>query len=226
MPTQFQHAAVREKQKVLFNEIVNDVYLEHLRAECGALDCTMPIKLQTTPRAGNTKRSFTLADGRHKPSEVLSDGEQGAIALADFLTEVGTNPTAAGIVFDDPVTSLDLPRREKIAARLVAEAQRRQVIVFTHDLVFVNQLYKAADDSGIAYEAHRVDRSVDGRPGEVSLNDPVGVSKFYDTTEQAKKYRDEARRSAGASRDDAIRKGWARCVGPSRKRSQRSYSRG
>ncbi len=198
---------VTEKQRQLFEEIVNDGYRERLRDECEALDCTMPIELQTTPRAGDTRRSFTIADGRHRPSEILSDGEQRAIALADFLTEVGINPTAAGIVLDDPVTSLDLERRERIAIRLVSEAQHRQVIVFTHDLVFVNQLYKAADDAGAEYQAHRIERSADGRPGEVSLHDPVGTSKFYDTTERAKQYLREAREATGTARDDAIRKG-------------------
>lgn len=198
---------VTEKQRQLFEEIVNDRYRVRLRDECEALDCTMPIELQTTPRAGDTRRSFTIADGRHRPTEILSDGEQRGIALADFLTEVGVNPSAAGIVLDDPVTSLDLERRERIAARLVSEAQRRQVIVFTHDLVFVNQLYKAADDADIEYEAHRIERSADGRPGEVSLRDPVGTSKFYDTTERARQYLREAREATGAARDDAIRKG-------------------
>lgn len=198
---------VTEKQRALFQEIVNDGYRERLRAECAALDCIMPIELQTTPRAGDTRRSFTIADGRHRPSEILSEGEQRGIALADFLTEVGINPAAAGIVLDDPVTSLDLERRERIAARLVAEAQRRQVVVFTHDLVFVNQLYKAADDTDTEYEAHRIERSADGRPGEVSLRDPVGTSKFYDTTDRAKQYLREARDATGAARDDAIRKG-------------------
>lgn len=198
---------VTEKQKELFQKIVNDGYRDRLRTECEALDCIMPIELQTTPRAGDTRRSFTIAAGRHKPSEILSEGEQRGIALADFLTEVGVNPAAAGIVLDDPVTSLDLQRRARIAARLVTEAQRRQVIVFTHDLVFVNQLYKAADDASIDYEAHRIERSADGRPGEVSLRDPVGVSKFYDTTERAKHYLADARQMAGATRDDSIRKG-------------------
>jgi energy-coupling factor transporter ATP-binding protein EcfA2 len=203
----FNTRHVTEKQRQLFDEIVNDEYRERLRDECEALDCNMPIELQTTPRAGDTRRSFTISDGRHPPSEILSDGEQRGIALADFLAEVGVNPSAAGIVLDDPVTSLDLERRERIAARLVSEAQRRQVIVFTHDLVFVNQLYKAADDADIAYEAHRIERSADGRPGEVTLRDPVGTSKFYDTTERAKQYVREAHEATGAARDDAIRKG-------------------
>jgi hypothetical protein len=41
-----------------------------------------------------------------------------------------------GIVFDDPVSSLDHMRREQIARRLAREAKVRQVNVFTHDLAF------------------------------------------------------------------------------------------
>jgi wobble nucleotide-excising tRNase len=61
--------------------------------------------------------------GGHRPDKILSEGEQRAVALADFLTEVGLNPSSAGIVLDDPVTSQDHYRKDRIARRLVAEAK-------------------------------------------------------------------------------------------------------
>lgn len=198
---------ITEKQKELFNKIINEGYRARLSDECEALDCELPIEMQTTPRAGETKRSFTIAGSRHRLSEVLSEGEQRAIALADFLTEVGLNPASAGIVLDDPVTSQDHERKARIAARLVKEASDRQVIVFTHDLVFANQLFKAADDADMQYDAHRIERNADGQPGEVSLRDPVGTSKFYDTTERAKQFLAAAKATKGSARDDNIRKG-------------------
>jgi hypothetical protein len=76
---------------------------------------------------------------------VLSEGEQTCVALAAFITELATAPHQSALVFDDPVSSLDHLWRGKVAERLVAEAAVRQIIVFTHDLIFVNDLKDSAD---------------------------------------------------------------------------------
>lgn len=86
-----------------------------------------------------------------KPSaavgQVLSEGEHRCVALAAFMAELATTENKSGIVFDDPVSSLDHMHREAVAKRLVAEAAHRQVIVFTHDLAFLFELNRAADDA-------------------------------------------------------------------------------
>ena len=71
---------------------------------------------------------------------ILSEGERTCVALAAFLTDSATAPHWSGFVFDDPVSSLDHRWRKKVAERLVQEAKNRQIVVFTHDLVFVNDL--------------------------------------------------------------------------------------
>ena len=68
--------------------------------------------------------------------QILSEGEQRAIALGAFLAELSLADHSCGIVFDDPVSSLDHGRRQHVARRLVEEAKKRQVIVFTHDTSF------------------------------------------------------------------------------------------
>ncbi|QCF27405.1 AAA family ATPase [Hydrocarboniclastica marina] len=87
---------------------------------------------------------------RRKPTatvgQVLSEGEHRCVALAAFMAELVTTANKSGIVFDDPVSSLDHMHREAVAKRLVAEAAHRQVIVFTHDLAFLFELNRAADD--------------------------------------------------------------------------------
>ena len=75
-----------------------------------------------------------------KVQDVLSEGERTCVALAAFMTELATATHRSALVFDDPVSSMDHRWRKKVAERLVAEASQRQVIVFTHDLVFVNDL--------------------------------------------------------------------------------------
>jgi wobble nucleotide-excising tRNase len=60
------------------------------------------------------------------------------------MTELATAAHLSALVFDDPVSSLDHRWRKKVAERLVGEAAQRQVIAFTHDLVFVNDLLDLA----------------------------------------------------------------------------------
>lgn len=71
---------------------------------------------------------------------VLSEGEQKVIALANFLSECTVDNRINSIVFDDPVTSLDQDYREAIASTLVDLSFNRQVIVLTHDLYFLRLL--------------------------------------------------------------------------------------
>lgn len=60
------------------------------------------------------------------------------------------NGGKGGIVFDDPVSSLDHRRRERVAKRLAAEAVQRQVIIFTHDIYFLCLLEEEAKRVGAA----------------------------------------------------------------------------
>lgn len=78
-------------------------------------------------------------------SEVLSEGEQRALALACFLAELSEIGANHGIIVDDPVSSLDHTRMEAVARRLAEEAGKgRQVIVFTHSIVFHQMLLSEA----------------------------------------------------------------------------------
>ena len=84
-----------------------------------------------------------------KKSEILSEGEQRAVALAGFLTEVNEVDIGHSIIFDDPVSSLDLVRKNQIAKRLVEEAKNRQVIIFTHDHSFLLALQHHCDAKNV-----------------------------------------------------------------------------
>lgn len=70
-------------------------------------------------------------------SDVLSEGEQRALALSCFLAELTEVGAKHSIIIDDPVSSLDHSRVEAVAKRLVVEAiAGRQVIIFTHNIMF------------------------------------------------------------------------------------------
>lgn len=83
------------------------------------------------------------------PSDVLSEGEQTCVALAGFLAELETTNNGSSIVLDDPVSSLDHYYRLRVARKLVDVAKQRQVIVFTHDIVFLLMLTRYARKSGV-----------------------------------------------------------------------------
>lgn len=89
---------------------------------------------------------------------VLSEGEQTALGLAGFFTEAIFDQSKSAIIFDDPVTSLDHVRRDKVAERLAQLAQDRQVVIFTHDVAFTGDLAAAAEREGIALTERAVER--------------------------------------------------------------------
>ena len=93
-----------EKESELFATVIAKDYREWFSDECAALDCNLPVEFRTRGQRGQTVRSLSIKGG-HSPDTILSEGEQRAVALADFLTEIALNPANAGIVLDDPVTS-------------------------------------------------------------------------------------------------------------------------
>ncbi|MCA6065349.1 AAA family ATPase [Thalassolituus marinus] len=89
--------------------------------------------------------SSLVARRAHNPSE----GEQKCISLAGFLAELRADNRNSGIVFDDPVNSLDHNWRVRFAKRISQEANQRQVIVLTHDIPFLWMLQKECPDAHV-----------------------------------------------------------------------------
>ncbi len=121
--------------------------------------------------------------------EILSEGEQRAIAIGSFLAELHLANHSGGIVFDDPVSSLDHWRRRHVARRFVEEAKQRQVVVLTHDTAFLGELRDAIDQLGVVNAMHNLECRND-RPGHVSEGLPwehQGYKERIDTLEKAQK---------------------------------------
>lgn len=98
----------------------------------------------------------------YNPGEILSEGEQRAIAIGSFLAEVRLSDGKGGIILDDPVSSLDHRRRERVAKRLAKEALQRQVIIFTHDVYFLCLLVEEAKQAGAAVLTQSLTRRAEG----------------------------------------------------------------
>lgn len=150
------------KQRELMDELVISEYVKIFNKETSELDCNFGLKVVPHGREGGTVKELKLEFARgHNPSEILSDGEQRVSALADFLTEARLDKNNSGIIFDDPVNSLDHDRRSIIAKRLVEEAKERQVIILTHDIVFLLDLQFYADAESVGYSTLSMRRSGD-----------------------------------------------------------------
>lgn len=95
---------------------------------------------KTRTSQGNTFQKCSLNGINDSINSILSEGEQKIIALSNFLAECTIDNRMNTIIFDDPVTSLDMDYRDLIATKIVQLSQSRQIIVFTHDLSFLRML--------------------------------------------------------------------------------------
>lgn len=95
---------------------------------------------KTRTTQGNTFQKCGLNGINDSINSILSEGEQKLIALSNFLAECTIDNRLNTIILDDPVTSLDMDYRDKIADKIVQLSQNRQIVVFTHDLSFLRLL--------------------------------------------------------------------------------------
>ncbi len=95
---------------------------------------------KTRTSQGNTYQRCGLNGINDSINSILSEGEQKIIALSNFLAECTIDNRLNTIIFDDPVTSLDMDYRDLIANKIVQLSRTRQIIVFTHDLSFLRLL--------------------------------------------------------------------------------------
>ncbi len=137
--------AVTELSKTASNQLINLSFDALFIEECDALRAP-PMKLQFVGRDGKAQRRKVMT-GKHKPSKVLSEGEQKVLALADFLAEARLAGITAPVIFDDPVSSLDHRRINEVAQRIARLADTIQVIVFTHDILFATTLLNLSEKS-------------------------------------------------------------------------------
>ncbi|EQD44074.1 hypothetical protein B1A_15236, partial [mine drainage metagenome] len=136
-------AQITIKSSELAKQFVTDAFQKRFKDELKTLGLrTLEVSLEPVKgKKGETKFGLRLVSSSScQLVDIASEGEQRCIALAAFLSELSQASHQSALVFDDPVSSLDHWHREKIAERLVAEAKKRQVIVFTHDVVFLNDL--------------------------------------------------------------------------------------
>ncbi|MEI7836924.1 MAG: AAA family ATPase [Planctomycetota bacterium] len=144
--------AISLKAGELQNTYVTEGFKRTVQAELKPLGLTrVRTGIDKRSEKGKVLHTLTIDGAQHvAPESVFSEGERTAISLACFLAELAASDDNCGVVLDDPVTSLDHRIRGGVVKRLVAEAAMRQVIIFTHDLLFYRELSAAADNQQVA----------------------------------------------------------------------------
>lgn len=129
---------ISAKMKTAEKELITDTYKKALLDEFKRLRC--PDNINVDVSISKSEPSIKQSIEKNDLEEVLSEGEQKVVSLAEFITEALIDDQIQVLIFDDPVNSLDVGRSEDIAKRLADLSQQKQVIVFTHNLVFFNDL--------------------------------------------------------------------------------------
>ncbi|MGQ7244867.1 AAA family ATPase [Salinicola sp. V024] len=148
------------------NKELNRLDLYHIRAG-----------VSSSGDAGAVRLGIQLKECQLEPHLVLSEAEQRMCALAYFFAELQQSGSSSGIVFDDPVSSLDHSHRTAVARRIVQESAHRQVIVFTHDAVFFGELATFCQDAQLAPEVRSINYRAEG-PGYIDAGLPYDMRKY------------------------------------------------
>ncbi|MCY6372411.1 AAA family ATPase [Clostridium ganghwense] len=136
----FKTTSLTKKSKEAFEEIVAEDYTSTFDEYCKFLGVPN-VSIKLNPHKGETRRRKYIVKENTKVTEIMSEGEQKAIALAEFVTDLKIRKNYCTTLFDDPVSSFDYKRAEKIANLFYEISKQRQVIVFTHNIMFYYYLY-------------------------------------------------------------------------------------
>lgn len=187
----------------------------------------IPLQFSDETSKGTSFFEVALATTKKaKKARVLSEGEQRALSLACFLAESHVAGRRSGIILDDPVTSLDHGRVRRVARRLVDEAAKgRQIVVFTHNLVFYHELTLACVDRAVPVPALPclIQQGCSGEFGIVTVGHAPWVARKVKEREQSLSAMiDAIPDDLGVSTDDygrrcagfyaALRETWERAV--------------
>ncbi|MEO5979682.1 MAG: hypothetical protein ABIS36_25870 [Chryseolinea sp.] len=124
--------------KIASEDLINKDFQTLFESESKALKAPA-VKLDFPGQKGQAARRKSLSS-RYRLSDILSEGEQKVIAIADFLAETSIRKNSSPIIFDDPVNSLDYKRMNHIVERIHQLSNSQQIIIFTHNIWFATAL--------------------------------------------------------------------------------------
>jgi energy-coupling factor transporter ATP-binding protein EcfA2 len=194
---------VTDAMKDATRGILNSTFESAFQQECQLLNCPS-VRLEFPGRQAAALRHKSV--GANYPlHEVLSEGEQKVIALADCLAEVSMRPSTAPIILDDPITSLDARRTDEVAERVVNLSADHQVIVFTHHLYFATKVLDAFDQSSRRSQCSFYEvLAEDDKVGLVLRGSHPRMDTVKAFTGRINKALQDARAASGTARADLV----------------------
>ncbi len=180
--------AITKKSTEVTKQAVTDHLAKSFKDNLSALSFRH-IEVEMVPARGSRGSLFHKLQLRRAPGvsvpSVVSEGEARCLSIASFFAELSTAAEHSAILFDDPVSSLDHVWRGNVAERLVVEAESRQVVVFTHDIVFLLAIAEKAEKHGVDLK-HQHLRRDSTTAGLSSQRLPWAVMKVKDRIGQLK----------------------------------------
>ena len=179
----FNTAAISRKTSSAREELVRQDFEDIFKKELAALrKANLKIDLSFGTDRGSSRVFQNIS--RHALADILSEGEQKAIALAEFLTELQLDNTKAPIVFDDPVNSLDHRIIDEVVKRLIELSKHRQIIVFTHSILLLHSFLQQREldhhkQAGISFMFHRVKENF-GETGVLDEVEEINSYSYYE----------------------------------------------
>lgn len=172
-------------QKDIEEKVYKDKFVGILQNTLKELNAPVEVKFTTAISSAQMaiKQGYDKIAKTNQLNEILSEGEQTVVALAQFIAESKFNPEENVLFFDDPVNSLDLGRMQVIAEKLVELSKEKQVVIFTHNLVFLGFIKAIIDkdESLQNYKFFTTERAeVDGKiyVGKVTETANPNVERF------------------------------------------------
>lgn len=206
----FAKRRITDTEKALSSKYFNQKYIDTFNEECAKLNGNFGIEISHTGAAGKSYRQLRLK-GRN-PNAILSEGEQKVIVIADFIAEMQLSEVNRGIIFDDPVTSLDNDRKKQIAECLANSAINKQVIIFTHDLVFfyhIKNFGKKYLNSILNSFVHHSLEKDNVISGKVILNSSPATEAQYNEPRKAEEWLRKSKTANGNTRMDYAKAGFS-----------------
>ena len=140
----FNTTSISTKTNKARKELVEQAFEKSFREELQNLrKGHISVELNFGTKKGGTNIRQSLKE-KYNLSDILSEGEQKAISLAEFFTELRIDGSNSTVIFDDPVNSLDHHIIDETAKRLILLSKTRQTVIFTHSILLFNSfLYQS-----------------------------------------------------------------------------------
>jgi len=136
----FSTNSISRKTTEAREELVKQNFINIFKDELSHLrKSSIKIDIDFGTVKGNSKVQQRIRSN-YNLTEILSEGEQKAIALAEYLTELQLDNSESPIIFDDPVNSLDHHIIDDVARRLIDLSRTRQVVICTHSILLFNSM--------------------------------------------------------------------------------------